>query len=77
VKYESPCTYQSKDYDQGLSFGKEGQTPRSKIKVMISNKSLARRNTQMKYESPSTNQSNVITKVKVFADRGQTDGQTE
>jgi hypothetical protein len=39
-------------------------------------KSLGRRNTHMKYESPSTNQSKVITKVKVFAER-QTDGQTD
>jgi hypothetical protein len=32
-------------------------------------KGLARRNTHMKYESPSTNQSKVITKVKVAEDR--------
>jgi hypothetical protein len=32
-------------------------------------KGLARRNTDVKYESLSTNQSKVITKVKVFADR--------
>jgi hypothetical protein len=35
-------------------------------------KGLARRNTHVKYESPSTNQSKVITKVKVFAE-GRTD----
>jgi hypothetical protein len=33
---------------------------------------LARKNTHVKYESPSTNQSKAITKVKVFAD-GLTD----
>jgi hypothetical protein len=31
-------------------------------------KGLARWNTNMKYESPSTNQSKVITKVEGFAD---------
>jgi hypothetical protein len=36
-------------------------------------KGLAWRNTHVKYESPSTYQSKVITKVKVFL----TDGQTE
>jgi hypothetical protein len=35
-------------------------------------KGLARRNTNVKYESPSTNQSKAMTKVKVFAD-GLTD----
>jgi hypothetical protein len=35
-------------------------------------KGLARRNTHVKYESPSTNQSKVIAKVKVIAD-GWTD----
>jgi hypothetical protein len=39
-------------------------------------KELARRNTHVKYESPSTNQSKVITKVKVFAD-GWTDRQMD
>jgi hypothetical protein len=38
---------------------------------MISMEGLARRNTHVKYERTSTNQSKVITKVKVFAD-GQT-----
>jgi hypothetical protein len=36
-------------------------------------KGLARRNTHVKYESLSINQSKVITKVKVFADGGQSD----
>jgi hypothetical protein len=35
-------------------------------------KVVARRNTHLKYESPSTNKSKVITKVKVIAD-GWTD----
>jgi hypothetical protein len=35
-------------------------------------KGLARRNTHVKYENPSTNQSKVITNVKVFTD-GWTD----
>jgi hypothetical protein len=39
-------------------------------------KGLARRNTHVIYESPSTNQSKVITKVKVFVD-GQTHRQTD
>jgi hypothetical protein len=39
-------------------------------------KGLARRNTHVKYESPSTIQSKVITKVKVFAE-GQTDRQSD
>jgi hypothetical protein len=34
-------------------------------------KGLARRNTHVKYESPSTYQSNVITKVKVFEKRSK------
>jgi hypothetical protein len=38
-------------------------------------KGLAKRSTRVKYESPRTNQSKVITKVKVFAD-GRTDRQT-
>jgi hypothetical protein len=39
-------------------------------------KGLARRNTYVKHESPSINQSKVITKVKVFAD-GRTDRWTD
>jgi hypothetical protein len=39
-------------------------------------KDLARRNTHVKYEKPSTNQSKVITKVKVFAD-GRTEKWTD
>jgi hypothetical protein len=35
-------------------------------------KGLARRNTHVKYDSPSTYKSKVISKVKVFAD-GRTD----
>jgi hypothetical protein len=38
-------------------------------------KGLAIRNTHVKYESPSTYQSKVITKVKVLLTDGQTDKQ--
>jgi hypothetical protein len=37
-----------------------------KVKVMVSMKGLDRRNTHVKYESPRTYQSNIMTKVKVL-----------
>jgi hypothetical protein len=40
-------------------------------------KDLAIRNTHVKYESLSTYQSKVITKIKVLLTDGQTDRQTE
>ena len=40
-------------------------------------KGLAKRNTHVKYESPSTYQSKVMTKVKVLLTDGQTDRQTD
>jgi hypothetical protein len=40
-------------------------------------KGLGRRNTHVKYESPSTYQSKVITKVEVLLMNGQTDGRTD
>jgi hypothetical protein len=38
-------------------------------------KGLARRNTHVKYESPSTNQSKVMTKGKVFKKKVKLQGQ--
>jgi hypothetical protein len=35
VKYKSPITYQSKVMTKVKSFRKEGQTPRSKIRVKV------------------------------------------
>jgi hypothetical protein len=39
-------------------------------------KGLARRNTHLKYENPTTYQSEVMTKVKVFEKRAKLKGQT-
>ena len=39
-------------------------------------KGLAIRNTHVKYESPSTHQSKVMTKIKVLLTDGQTDRRT-
>jgi hypothetical protein len=54
--YESPSTYQCKVLTK-VNSSKKGQTPRSKIRGSRSwyqMKGLARRNTHVNYESPST-----------------------
>jgi hypothetical protein len=51
---------------------KNGQTPRSKVRGSSSwyqMKGLVRRNTYVKYKSPNTDQSKVLTKVKVWKRR--------
>jgi hypothetical protein len=42
---------------------------------MVINKGCVRRNTHVKYESPTTYQTNVMTKVKVFEKKVKLQGQ--
>jgi hypothetical protein len=54
VIYESPITYQSKVMTKIKVLEKKAKLKDQRVKVMISNESLARRNTHVKYKSPIT-----------------------
>ena len=81
MQYESPTSW-FKSYGQGQSLLKVGQTSRSRSQgqnVWYHLKGLVTRNTYVQYESPTSSDLKVMTKVKGFvhAANGDTDADTE
>ena len=66
VKYETPCTYQSKGMTKVKVFEIRSNSKFKGSRSLYHMKGLTIRNTHVKYESPSTYQSKVMSKVKVF-----------